>query len=110
MTTTQLKLARKQTMSVKNTKGYLMIALAAAIAAPAVLAPPAAADAGEYRYRTVLATETQQEKTKRIAARSVQQNVRAGTSDAASAAPRPTTRSYRFNFDVPVDEEQHYRD
>ncbi len=99
-------------MSAKNTKGYILIAAAAAIAAPALLAQPAAAegDYADYRYRTVLATETQQEKTKRTAAQSPRQNVRAGASDAASASKQPHTRSYRFKFDVPIDEEQHYRD
>ena len=101
-------------MSVGNTKSYISIALAAAIAAPALLAQPAVAGEGgdyaEYRYRAFLATETQQEKAKRTAARSGQQNVRAGTSDAGPAVTEPATPSYRFNFDVPVEEEQHYRD
>jgi len=101
-------------MSAKKTKNYIMIAVAAAIAAPALLTQPAIAaeggDYGDYHYRTFLATETQQEKSKRIAERSGQQNVRAGTSDAAPAVAEPTTPSYRFNFDVPIEEEQHYRD
>ncbi len=102
-------------MSETKTIGLALIA-AAAIAVPVLFAQPAVtlADAGDYRYRTVLATETTAEKNQRLASEAARQSARVGASDAQPAAAveryEPPVRNHRFNFDVPLEDEQHYRE
>lgn len=98
-------------MSAKTSTRLTLLALAAAIAAPAMFAQPAAAqgDYADYRYRAFLATPTQAEKTKAAAVKE-RQTVRVGTEDSTGSQKATNQHGRRFLFDVAPSEEQHYRD
>ena len=87
-----------------------LLALAAAMAAPLLLAQPAAAegDYADYRYRTTLATETKAEKAKKAGAE--RQTVRVGAEDSAPDLTAEPKRRNHFYIDVAPEEEQHYRE
>jgi len=98
-------------MSAKTSTRLTLLALAAAIAAPAMFAQPAAAqgDYADYRYRAFLATPTQAEKTKAAAIKE-RQTVRVGAEDSTGSQQAKGQHVRRFLFDVAPSEEQHYRD
>jgi hypothetical protein len=97
-------------MSAKTSTRLTLLALAAAIAAPAMFAQPAAAqgDYADYRYRAFLATPTQAEKTKAAAIKE-RQTVRVGAEDSTGSQKAKGQHVRRFLFDVAPSEEQHYR-
>jgi hypothetical protein len=98
-------------MSAKTSTRLTLLALAAAIAAPAMFVQPAAAqgDYADYRYRAFLATPTQAEKAKAAAIKE-RQTVRLGAEDSTGGQKAKSQHGRRFLFDVAPSEEQHYRD
>ena len=98
-------------MSANTSIRLTFLALAAAIAAPAMFAQPAAAqgDYADYRYRAFLATPTQAEKTKGATIKE-RQTVRVGAEDSTGKQKAKSQHGYRFFHNVAPSEEQHYRD